>query len=73
MVRTTFPGAESSAHWALSIGSNGRRTLTPMKMRCADCGCLVESGTRTEVCEHQACYCAGLPVIEDRAPDVTHR
>ena len=32
-----------------------------MEIRCAVCGCLVESGTRIEVCEHQACCCAGLP------------
>ena len=44
-----------------------------MEIRCAVCGCLVESGTRIEVCEHQACCCAELPVTEDRAPNVAHR
>jgi hypothetical protein len=73
MARSTFPGAEGSAHRALSIASNGRRTLMPMETRRAVCGRLVESGPRIEVCDHQACCCSGLPVTEDRAPDVTHR
>jgi hypothetical protein len=36
-------------------------------MACADCGCLVDRGTRVELCGDRDCCCRDLPVHGDEA------
>ena len=35
-----------------------------MEMICADCGCLVDHGTRVKVCGDPNCCCADLAIQE---------
>ena len=37
-----------------------------MEMSCADCGCVVEHVVRLQVCDHQPCCFAELPIAANR-------
>ena len=40
-----------------------------MRMACAECGCVVDAGTRVSVCADAGCCCATLPTLTDADMD----
>lgn len=39
-----------------------------MRMACAECGCVVDAGTRLSTCPDAGCCCATLPTATDADP-----
>ena len=56
-------GVPGSSRRRAGLALRGNRLMAAVRMGCAECGCVIESGVRVVVCSDDCC-CSDVPVSE---------